>query len=148
MAKEWLDNAFWENEKKELLNCISIDYDDDGKEIRQVHKLRKLTTEGKENPLFKDCIAFLGEEAIDKETKERIERKNQERDLAKTKAEQKNRAQRLEGLFQYKLEIFEIPEIKASKNRTLRSKLRRSKSVPEANLYAMMIMKEMLDAAE
>ena len=41
MAKQWLDNAFWETEKKELLNCISVDYDDEGREVSSVHKLKK-----------------------------------------------------------------------------------------------------------
>ena len=38
-----------------------------------------------------------------------------------------------------------IPAIKKSKNRKLKAKIRRSKSIPEVNIYAMLIMKEELD---
>ena len=54
-------------------------------------------------------------------------------------------ARDFEKLFEYKLETFEIPEIKESKNRLLKSKLRRSKSIPEVNLYAILLVQEALD---
>ena len=148
MAKQWLDNAFWETEKKELLNCISVDYDDEGREVRSVHKLKKYVADGTLNPLFDECVQYLGEEAIDVSTKARRDRKKSEAEMNKQKEEEQGRARKLEMLFQYKLETFEIEEIKNSRNRTLRSRLRRAKSIPEVNLYAMMIMKEVIDAEE
>jgi len=39
----------------------------------------------------------------------------------------------------------EIPEIKNTTQRKLRAKLRRSKSIPEANIYSMLIMKHELE---
>ena len=62
-------------------------------------------------------------------------------------AEQLN-SKKLEALFEYKLETFEIPDIKESKNRALKSKLRRAKSIPEVNLYAILIVQEALNAKE
>jgi hypothetical protein len=38
VARTWLDNAFWETPKKEILNAISEEQVDN-KQIRQVHKL-------------------------------------------------------------------------------------------------------------
>ena len=143
MARIWLDNAFWETPKKEILNAISEEQVDN-KQIRQVHKLNKLNDDGTPNEMFNEVIEFLGDEVIEASTKKRLERKQAEAELDKQKKLEHERAKKLEKLFEYKLETFEIPEIKASKNRLLKSKLRRSKSIPEVNLYAMMIVKESL----
>ena len=51
----------------------------------------------------------------------------------------------LEQLFNYKLETFEVEDIKESKNRILKSRLRRAKSIPEVNLYAIMIIQDKLE---
>lgn len=144
MARIWLDNAFWETPKKEILNAISEEQVDN-KQIRQVHKLNKLNDDGTPNEMFNEVIEFLGDEVIEASTKKRLERKQAEAELDKQKKLEHERAKKLEKLFEYKLETFEIPEIKASKNRLLKSKLRRSKSIPEVNLYAMMIVKESLE---
>lgn len=144
MARTWLDNAFWETPKKELLNCISEE-EIDNRSIRQVHKLNRLNDDGSENEMFNECVEFLGEDKIDESSKKRLERKQAEAELEKQKQLEHERAKKLEKLFEYKLETFEIPEIKESKNRLLKSKLRRSKSIPEVNLYAMMIVKDALE---
>ena len=144
MARKWLDNAFWETPKKEILNAISEE-EIDNRQIRQVHKLNKLNDDGSENELFNEVIEFLGEEAIDESSKKRLAKKQAEAELEKAKQLEQERAKKLEKLFEYKLETFEIAEIKNSKNRLLKSKLRRSKSIPEVNLYAMMIVKEALE---
>lgn len=144
MARTWLDNAFWETPKKEILNAISEEQVDN-KQIRQVHKLNKLNDDGTPNEMFNEVIESLGDEAIEASTKKRLERKQAEAELDKQKKLEHERAKKLEKLFEYKLETFEIPEIKASKNRLLKSKLRRSKSIPEVNLYAMMIVKESIE---
>lgn len=138
MQRTWLDNAFWETPKKNILNCISEHTDEEGRVVRNVMKLKE------QNPLFQECIDFLGEEAIDASTKERKERKTLEAEVKREKDAEQQRAKKLEKLFKYKLETFEIPEIKSTTNRKLKSKLRRSKSIPEVNLYAMMILQESL----
>jgi hypothetical protein len=104
-----------------------------------------LNDDGTPNEMFNEVIEFLGDETIEASTKKRLERKQAEAELDKQKKLEHERAKKLEKLFEYKLETFEIPEIKASKNRLLKSKLRRSKSIPEVNLYAMMIVKESLE---
>jgi hypothetical protein len=144
MARKWLDNAFWETPKKQILNAISEE-EIDNRQIRQVHKLNKLNDDGTENELFNEVIAFLSEEKIDESSKKRLEKKQAEAELEKSKKLEHERAKKLEKLFEYKLETFEITEIKESKNRLLKSKLRRSKSIPEVNLYAMMIVKDALE---
>ena len=144
MARTWLDNAFWETPKKEILNAISEE-EEGNKLRRQVHKLSKLNDDGSPNELFNEVIEFLGEDKINEATKVRLDRKQAEAEIEKQKKLEQERSKKLEKLFEYKLETFEIPEIKESKNRLLKSKLRRSKSIPEVNLYAMMIVKEALE---
>ena len=141
MSRTWLDNAFWETPRKKTLNAISEEVNGN-KTKRQVHKLDKLHSDGTENELFKEAVAFLGEEKIDKSTKKRLETKQAEAELQKQRKVEEERAKKLEKLFEYKLDTFEIQEIKASKNRLLKSKLRRSKSVPEVNLYAILIIQD------
>ena len=139
MARKWLDNAFWENGSKKLLNCISETKDERGRIVRKVMKVKD------SNDMHKECVEALGEKLIDENTEKRMVRKENEAEIEKQKHLEKQRAKKLEQLFEYKLETFEIPEIKSSTNRPLKSKLRRSKSIPEVNLYAMMIVKEGLE---
>lgn len=144
MARKWLDNAFWETPKKQLLNAISETVDGN-KTKRQVHKLERLNDDGTENEIFNEVVEFLGEDTINKSSEKRLEKKQAEADLQKQKDLEHERAKKLEKLFEYKLETFEIPEIKESKNRALKSKLRRSKSIPEVNLYAILLVQEAID---
>lgn len=143
MARTWLDNAFWETPKKQLLNAISETVDGN-KTTRQVHKLQKTNQDGTPNEVFLEVIEFLGEDKIDESSAKRLARKQAEQDLEKQKKLEQERSKKLEKLFQYKLETFEIEEIKQSKNRALKSKLRRSKSIPEVNLYAILIIQDNL----
>ena len=136
MERTWKDNAFWETPKKKILNCISEEVSPDGKIITRVMKLQE------KNPLFQECLTFLGEDVIDASTVERKGRKQREAEVKLESEKELQKAKKLEKLFKYKLETFEIPEIKLTKNRKLKSKLRRSKSTIEVNLYAMMILQE------
>jgi len=144
--KTWLDNAFWETPQKQILNAICEYTDENNRQVRKVLKMPRVDDAGIENPVFNQCIEFLTEEVIDASTAERRRRKLEEAEVAKQKELEKQKARKLEKLFEYKLETFEIPEIKDSKNRQLKSKLRRAKSIPEVNLYAMLIIKDIADA--
>ena len=132
------NDAFWETSQKEILNCISIQQENN-KEIRKVWKTKK----GED--IFEAAVKFLGEEHIDKNTEARVKRKYDRQQAKKEAINAQKKAQQLEKLFNHKLEVFEIEEIKKSKNRKLKAKIRRSKSIPEVNIYAMLIMKEKLD---
>ena len=91
---------------------------------------------------LKKKVKFLGEEHIDKNTETRV-KENMIDNREKEASTSKKKGQQLEKLFNHKLEVFEIEEIKKSKNRKL--KIRRSKSIPEVNICGMLIMKEELD---
>ena len=141
MSRTWLNNAFWETPKRKILNAISETVEGN-KTTRKVWKLDKFNPDGTENEIFKEAVAFVGSDIIEASSKKRLKKKQDEAERDKQQKLEKQRAKKLEKLFAYKLETFEIEEIKASKNRLLKSKLRRAKSVPEVNLYAILIIQD------
>ena len=146
--KRWMDNAFWETDEKEKLNCILEMKDDLDRETRQVMLLSRTNKDGSANELFDEVIEALGEESVDRNTEERKVRKAAENEESKQRDLEHARARKLEELFNYKLEVFETEEIKNSKNRKLKAKLRRAKSKIEVNLFAMLLLKEELGVEE
>jgi len=146
--KRWMDNAFWEDDTKEKLNCILEIMDDVERETRQVMLLQRTNKDGTPNELFNEVIDDLGAESVDRNTEDRKVRKAAEKEEGQQRDVEFARARKLEELFNYKLEIFETEEIKNSKNRKLKGKLRRAKSKIEVNLYAMMLLQEVLEPTE
>jgi len=144
--KQWMDNAFWETEDKKEVNCILELEDDVGRVTRQQMMLNRANKDGSDNELFNELIDALGEEAIDKETIDRVTRKKAEKEEEKMRDEEHLKARKLEKLFNYKMEAFEVEEIKNSKNRKLKAKLRRAKSRIEVDLYSIMILQDQLEA--
>lgn len=149
-SRKWMDNAFWEKpETKDDMSCILEIEDDSGKQIRQVMRLRKYIKDTDElNPDFEEVVEVLGEELITKNTEERIVRKENEKKEEHLKKEEHAKARKLEELFSYKMEAFEVDEIKGCKDRKLKAKLRRAKSKIEVDLYAMMILQKHLEDEE
>ena len=146
--RKWMDNAFWETDEKEMLNCILEIEDDVGRVTRQVMKLRKTDDDGHDNPDFLEVVEALGEESITANTEERNARKKREAEEEKQRELEHAKARKLEQLFNYKLEAFEVDDIKNSKNRQLKSKLRRAKNKVEVDLYAIMIVMEEMKRRE
>ena len=146
--KQWMDNAFWESDEKKELNCILELEDDVGRVTRQQMFLNRLDKDGNENELFNEVVDAISEELIDKNTVERIDRKKAEAEEEKLRDEEHNKARKLEKLFNYKLEAFEVEEIKNSKNRKLKAKLRRAKSKIEVDMYSIMILQDALEEEE
>ena len=144
--RRWMDNAFWETDEKKELNCILEMEDDMGRVTRQQMLLARYDRDGNPNELFAEVVDALGEELIDKETTDRVERKAAEAEEEKQRDLEHQKARKLEKLFNYKLEAFEVEEIKNSKNRKLKAKLRRAKSKIEVDMYSIMILQEQLEA--
>ena len=138
VKRTWIKDAFWETPTKELLNCIS-EHKEGFKDVRQVHKLKR------GDPLFDECVKALTEKHIDVNTDRRVNKKFKEQEQQRQLELNRRKAEKLEQLFNYKLETFEVEDIKESRNRILKSKLRRSKSIPEVNLYAIMILQDKLE---
>ena len=146
--RRWMDNAFWETDAKEQLNCILEMEDDVGRVTRQQMLLSRVDRDGNANELFAEVVEALGEETIDKETEERVIRKKAQAEEEKQRDLEHRKARKLEKLFNYKLEAFEVDEIKNSKNRKLKAKLRRAKSRIEVDLYSIMILQDALEAED
>ena len=138
VKRTWIKDAFWETPTKELLNCIS-EHKEGFKDVRQVHKLKR------GDPLFDECVKALTEKHIDVNTDRRVNKKFKEQEQQRQLELNRRKAEKLEQLFNYKLETFEVEDIKESKNSIRKSKLRRSKSIPEVNLYAIMILQDKLE---
>jgi len=144
--KQWMDNAYWETEEKKELNCILELEDDVGRVTRQQMFLHRHDKDGSENELFNEVIDDIGEEIIDKSTEDRVVRKKAEVEEESIREEEHNKARKLEKLFNYKMEAFEVEDIKNCKNRKLKAKLRRAKSKIEVDLYSIMILQDQLEA--
>ena len=140
--RKWLDNAFWHNEEKEVAEAILVITDSEGREISQVLTVRKFDTEMNVNPDWEELMEQVGEEAIDASTEERRIRKANEKEVEEQERKANQKARELEELFDAKIKILEIDEIKNTENKKLKSKLRRSKSMLEMQCYAQLIMME------
>jgi len=100
------------------------------------------TEEG--NPDWHEIMEKFTIEEIDKNTEELLaierEKERKQKELAEDQAAQ----MKSDVLYEAKLEAFEIPEIKNSKNRKLKSLIRKSKTLGEIQAYtAVLVMKEM-----
>lgn len=141
MNKRWLDNAFWEDaSKKDSIEAILEITEDSGRVVTQQLVIGKYGPDKKINPDFKDVIAALGRRKITANTKERAARKQREAELEKEKIKAEQQQKEMEKLFEAKLKMLEIDEIKNTTNRKLKSKLRRSKNTVEMQMYATLIM--------
>ena len=146
MGYKYSTNAFWEAEDRSILKCIRLTPfpDQPNKTKKEVMTFRKILADGSECPNYREVVEQLGVMTIDKNTAERIERKQREEKEKRAVHEQKKKTAELEHLFKLKLKAFEIDEIKNSKDRTLRSKIRRAKSEVEMNALTTILMaKEM-----
>lgn len=145
MAKyRYQNNAFWETDDKSILKCIRITEDGTNKKKSEVLSFRKTLGDGSPCPNYKEVVDQLGVETIDKSTEERKAKKAREESEKRSENERKKKAHQLEQLFNLKIKALEIEEIRESKDRVLRGKIRRAKNEVELNAYAsILIAKEL-----
>lgn len=132
---EYLNNAFWEKEDKSILKCIRLTKRPEGGRKKDVLVFSKIRKDGTPCPNYREVVETIGENVIDKNTEERKNKKGKEEREKRAIAEQKKKSVELEQLFNLKLQAFEIPEIKSSSDRSLRTRMRRAKNTVE--LYAI-----------
>lgn len=101
-------------------------------------------SEGFENPDYDAVLAEFGVEELDRLTAEHKAEREKHEAAEKERAETMRARQKQEVLFNAKLEAFEIEEIKNSKNRDLKKRLRKAKSLIEINAYATLLIQEAL----
>ena len=96
------------------------------------------------NPDWQQLMEEFTEEQIQEVTDSYSEELKQNAEAAREARKQRDERQAGDALFAAKLELFEMDEIKDSKNRSLKSKIRKAKSISEAQIYAsVLVMKEL-----
>jgi hypothetical protein len=101
------------------------------------------------NPDMKAVLEQYTEEEIDANTQEGLDRRNENIKQQMERRESQQVRARQEGLFNCKLEAFEVEAIKNSKNTELKRMIRKSKSVMEVQAYAtILLMKELENGKE
>lgn len=127
---------YWVNDNKKSV-IVKIVYDDDV--IDTAHINREA-----DNPDWQELLNTFSLQDIDKSTQKLDEQLDEKRKMKEESIEDSKQRAEGDAIFGAKLAIFEIDEIKNSKNRTLKSKIRKAKSIVEAQAYAsVLIMKEM-----
>lgn len=141
MKKEW-KHPFWETAAKDRMTARLNITHDDGSFSTSVARVSKFDANGKVSPDWEEILDQNSTEEIDEFTEQRLERHKNQREATIKKQQDQNEAKRLEDLFNYKLQTFEIPEIKESTNRKLKAKIRKAKNVVEMSAYATILLME------
>ena len=143
--REWASDSFWESYDQNRITSVLMTTDDDGRVTKQQLTVNRYNPDGTDNPDFQEIIAQLTEEKITENTQKRNEKRVAERKALEQQRLEKEKALELQKLFEAKIQAFEIEDIKNSKNRVLKAKLRKAKNLVEVNIYSMMIVMEELE---
>lgn len=141
-TRTWADDSFWESYDQNRITSILTITDDEGKITKQQLTVSRFNPDGSDNPDFQEILDQLGEEKITENTTKRNEKKVAQREAEEQKRREEQKARELQKLFDAKISAFEIEDIKNSKNRVLKAKLRKAKNQVEVNIYSMMIVME------
>ena len=147
MKKEW-KHPFWETAAKDRLTARLNITHDDGSFTTTVARVSKFDDNGRISSDWEEVLQQNNVKDIDKFTEDRLERHRQKREANIKRQEERNEAKRLEELFNYKLQTFEIPEIKNSENRKLKAKIRKAKNIVEMNVYATILLTEIMNESK
>lgn len=94
------------------------------------------------NPDWKEIHETFTEEEIDTITNRMKEERIEERELNAKEEEERKERLRTDALFGMKLEAFEIPEVRNSKNKKLKAKIRKAQNPIEIQAYATILLME------
>jgi len=143
--RKWADDSFWESYDRNRITTVLMTTDAEGRVTKQQLTVNRLNPDGTENSDFQEILNSLTEEKITENTQKRNEKKAAEREAKEQQRLEREKAAELQKLFEAKIQAFEIDEIKNSRNRLLKAKLRKAKNLIEVNLYSMMIVMEELE---
>jgi len=132
---------YWSN--KEARHLIVHIVDEQGRK-----QLASIMDKDGTNPDMKAVLEQFTEEEIDANTKEGLDRRNEniKRQMERRETEKVRAAQ--EMLFAAKLDAFEIPAIKASKDIELKKLIRKSKTPMEVSAYATILLNKEMQGDE
>ena len=135
-------NPYWSNkDNRHLIVTIEMP--------NGQHGMASIMDPDDTNPDIKAVLEQYTEEEIDANTQEGLDRRNENIKQQMERRESQQVRARQEGLFNCKLEAFEVEAIKNSKNTELKRIIRKSKSVMEVQAYAtILLMKELENGKE
>jgi hypothetical protein len=142
------DKPVWgDNQKTHILVNIKTKMDDG-----QIMIQSAAITRDNNNPDWAAIIEEHGEKGVEANTKNMLkdQKENIVKHTAKQKEEQVFKKERTaqERLFDSKLAIFEIEDIKNSKNRKIKSKIRKAPTEIEAMAYATALLLNVINETE
>lgn len=142
-------NVTWANESKDQMNCQIIVNLDDGSS--QIFDASVAQVEGG-NPDWDAILEKFTVEEIDAATTKDIKDRNARNEERRVQNEERRKKdddfRKQEALFAIKLEAFEIEAVKNSKNRDLKARIRKSKTLLEVQSYTTILLLKELENAE
>ena len=131
-----IKSPIWANEEKTKIKCRFC-YEDGSSVEASVMD----TEEG--NPDWAEIMETFGVKGVDESHEMHLAEREKQRELHEAHKKEKIETEKANILFTAKLEAFEIAEVKASKDRVMKSKIRKAGSIIEVSaLTAVLIMKE------
>ena len=136
-SKRTIKNPYWTTNQKTQIMC-EFHWENGPIETAAVSD----TEQG--NPDWKEIMEKFTLEEIDKNTKEKNNSNLEAHKIEKQKKNEQLEKMKADTIFTAKLESFEIPKIRDSKNRELKSSIRKARSLSEVHAYtAILLMKEL-----
>ena len=127
--KRTIKNPYWGNDQKTQVMC-EFHYDNGPIQTAAVTQ----TKEG--NPDWKEIFDNFTPEQIDKLTEGALAEAREEHEKRKQMERDDIERMKVDALFQAKLDAFEIDIIKNSKNKELKSRIRKAKTLIEVTAFA------------
>ena len=137
MENREIKYPIWANEEKTKVKC-QFHYENGERLEASVMD----TEEG--NPDWAELMETFGVEGIDASHEKHLAEREKQRELREAQKKEQIETEKASILFSAKLEAFEIAEVKTSKDRVMKSKIRKAASIIEVSaLTAVLIMKEL-----
>lgn len=135
MTTRIIENPYWSNREKQHV-IAEFYYPDTGKRMTA-----SIMNDGT-NRDYDELMKKYSIEQIDANTKKRLDDRNEriKQNIERQKVDRTRMQQ--EQLFAAKLDAFEIDVIKSSKNRELKSKIRKAKNIMEVTAYTVMLLQQ------
>lgn len=130
-----IENPYWANKEKQHV-IAEFFYPDTGKRVTA-----SIMNDGT-NRDYEELMKKYSIEQIDANSKKRVDDRNEriKQNIERQKVDRTRMQQ--EQLFAAKLDAFEIDVIKSSKNRELKSKIRKAKNIMEVTAYTVMLLQQ------
>lgn len=148
IRKFFMQNPFYRNDEKTQVTGILISELENGKSTREQVEFEKYREDGSVHPYWIQIMDEVGDEIITENTRARHQKKLQEHEQKQLKIQQEKQVSLTEKLFNMKLQVFEMPQVRNCQNRKLRSLLRSAKNEFELNAYITMILMDYINDSE